>query len=64
MSELPCDFCEEARRRLAKLSGVIDAWTRSKIGVDPHLAILIDRYFAEQYRKVSEEDGDHHNNDA
>jgi len=65
---MTCNFCEETRRRMAKVAAIVDAWTRSKIGIDPQLAAEIDRYFGEQYRKATDEqeslNGHHHNNNA
>jgi len=50
------------------VAAIVDAWTRSKIGIDPQLAAEIDRYFGEQYRKATDEqeslNGHHHNNNA
>jgi hypothetical protein len=51
----PCNFCEETRRKMVRLAAIVDAWTRSKIGVASQLAAEIDRYFAEQYRRANEE---------
>ena len=48
-----CTFCEEARRKMARLAAIVEAWTRSRTGVSSQTAAAIDAIYREQYRSVS-----------
>ncbi len=59
----PCIFCEEARRRMRRLAAIMEAWARSRTGVNPQTVAAIDSFFREQYRNADGDNIDAHNHD-
>ncbi len=59
---MTCNFCEEARRKMERLAAIVEAWTRSRTGVNAQTAAAIDAIYREQYRLEDRSNADNHDN--